>query len=189
VAQRIWLVSLALSIGVAVGAAAQQRPISGKVVSATTATPIAGAGVSVVGTSIGAVTNDRGEFTLSAPQGAVTLLVRGVGYRSRQVPVAADASSVNVNLDQDVFNLEAVVVTGQATGVEQRNLANAVTTVPSEQLNRAPVQTIEGALQGKIPGALIQMNSGAPGAAARSTCAASPPSTAAWTRSSWWTAL
>jgi len=56
-----------------------------------------------------------------------------------------------------------VVVTGQATGVEQRNLANAVTTVPTEQLNRAPVQTIEGALQGKIPGALIQMNSGAPG--------------------------
>src|SRR5207247_4888989 len=34
---------------------------------------------------------------------------------------------------------------------------------PTEQLTRAPGQTIEGALQGKIPGALIQMNSGAPG--------------------------
>ena len=162
-AQRIWLVSLVLSIGVGFGAGAQQRPITGKVVSATTATPIAGASVTVVGTPIGAVTNDRGEFALSAPPGAVTLLVRGVGYRSRQVPVAADASSASVSLEQDVFNLEAVVVTGQATGVEQRNLANAVTTVPTEQLNRAPVQTLEGALQGKIPGALIQMNSGAPG--------------------------
>src|SRR4029077_7537899 len=29
--------------------------------------------------------------------------------------------------------------------------------------NRAPTQTIESALQGKIPGAVIQMNSGAPG--------------------------
>jgi len=163
VAQRIWLVSLVLSIGVGFGAGAQQRPITGKVVSATTATPVAGASVTVVGTPIGAVTNDRGEFALSAPPGAVTLLVRGVGYRSRQVPVAADASSASVSLEQDVFNLEAVVVTGQATGVEQRNLANAVTTVPTEQLNRAPVQTLEGALQGKIPGALIQMNSGAPG--------------------------
>ncbi len=162
-AQRIWLVSLALSIGVGIGASAQQRPITGKVVSATTAAPVAGASVTVVGTSIGAVTNDRGEFSLSAPPGAVTLLVRGVGYRSRQVPVAADVSSASVSLEQDVFNLEAVVVTGQATGVEQRNLANAVTTVPTEQLNRAPVQTLEGALQGKIPGALIQMNSGAPG--------------------------
>src|SRR5438093_8407608 len=135
----------------------------GKVVSATTAAPIAGASVTVVGTPIGAVTNGRGEFSRSVPPGAVTLLVREVGYRSRQVPVAADASTATVSLEQDVFNLEAVVVTGQATGVSQQNLANAVTTVPTEQLNRAPVQTIEGALQGKIPGALIQMNSGAPG--------------------------
>ncbi len=162
-AQRIWLVSLALSISVSIGAAAQQRPISGKVISATTATPVAGASVSVVGTPIGAVTNDRGEFLLSAPQGAVTLLVRGVGYRSRQLTLAPEASTVSASLEPDVFNLEAVVVTGQATGVERRNLANAVTTVETAQLNRAPSQTIESALQGKIPGALIQMNSGAPG--------------------------
>ncbi len=162
--QRISLVSLALSLAVGVGAAAgQQRAITGKVVSTSTSEPIAGATVSVLGTPIAAITNDRGEFSLSAPQGAVTLLVRGVGFRSRQVPVAADVSSAAVSLEQDVFNLEAVVVTGQATGVSQRNLANAVTTVPAEQLNRAPVQTLEGALQGKIPGALIQMNSGAPG--------------------------
>jgi TonB-linked SusC/RagA family outer membrane protein len=164
VVQRISLVSLALSLAVGVGAAAgQQRAITGKVVSTSTSEPIAGATVSVLGTPIAAITNDRGEFSLSAPQGAVTLLVRGVGFRSRQVPVAADVSSAAVSLEQDVFNLEAVVVTGQATGVSQRNLANAVTTVPAEQLNRAPVQTLEGALQGKIPGALIQMNSGAPG--------------------------
>lgn len=160
--QRISVVSLALSV-VASIAAAQQRPITGKVSSATTSAPVAGASVSVVGTPVAAVTNGEGQFSISAPAGAVTLLVRGVGFRSRQVPVAAEASTVNVSLEQDVFNLEAVVVTGQATGVERRNLANAVTTVPTEQLNRAPVQTIEGALQGKVPGALIQMNSGAPG--------------------------
>ncbi len=162
-AQRIWLVSLALSVGVGIGAAAQQRPISGKVLSATTATPIAGASVSVVGTPIGAVTNDRGEFSLSAPEGAVTLSVRGVGFKRQQLAVRADQANVNVTLEPDVFNLEAVVITGQATGVEQRNLANAVTTVNAELLNRAPTQTIESALQGKIPGAVIQMNSGAPG--------------------------
>jgi TonB-linked SusC/RagA family outer membrane protein len=164
VVQRIWFVSLALSLAVGLdAAAAQQRPITGKVVSTSTAEPIAGATVSVVGTPIAAITNDRGDFSLSAPEGAVTLLVRGVGFRSRQVPVAADASSATVSLEQDVFNLEAVVVTGQATGVERRNLANAVSTVDAQELNRAPSQTIESALQGKIPGALIQMNSGAPG--------------------------
>ncbi|OLE76901.1 MAG: hypothetical protein AUG74_02650 [Bacteroidetes bacterium 13_1_20CM_4_60_6] len=151
-------------MSVAVGvAAAQQRPITGKVVSATTTEPVAGASVTVVGTPIGAVTNDRGDFSLVVPQGAVTITVRAVSYKRRQLQVPAEQASVSVSLEPDVFNLEAVVVTGQATGVEQRNLANAITTVPTEQLNRAPVQTIEGALQGKVPGALIQMNSGAPG--------------------------
>src|SRR5205814_969653 len=119
--------------------------------------------VSVIGTPISAISNDRGEFSLAGAGGTVTLSVRAVSYKRRQVTVPGDQASVSVSLEPDVFNLEAVVVTGQATGVEQRNLANAVTTVPTEQLNRAPVQTIEGALQGKIPGALVQMNSGAPG--------------------------
>ena len=162
--QRISLLSLALSLVVGVGAAAaQHRPITGKVVSAATTEPIAGATVSVVGTPIAAITNDRGEFALSAPEGAVTLSVRAVSYKRRQLDVPADQSSVTVSLEQDVFNLEAVVITGQATAVAQKNLANAVTTVGAEQLDRAPTQTIESALQGKIPGALIQMNSGAPG--------------------------
>ncbi|HEV2751771.1 MAG TPA: SusC/RagA family TonB-linked outer membrane protein [Gemmatimonadales bacterium] len=164
--QRISFVSLALSLAVGV-ASAQQRPITGKVVGSATSAPVAGASVTVVGTPIGAVTNDQGEFTISAPAGPITLLIRSVGYRSRQVPVTADASSVTANLDQDVFNLEAVVVTGQVTGVAQRNLANAVTTLPAAEINRAPTQTLEGALQGKIPGALIQENSGAPGGGAQ----------------------
>jgi len=163
VLSRVSFVSLALSLVVGVGAAAQQRPIRGKVVSAATAEPVAGASVAVAGTPITALTNDRGEFSLAAPEGAVTLLVRSVGFKHAQLPVAAGGGDVTVRLEQDVFNLEAVVITGQATGVEQRNLANAVTTVTAAQLNRAPTQTLESALQGKVPGALVQMNSGAPG--------------------------
>src|SRR5207244_1762056 len=92
-----------------------------------------------------------------------TLAIRNIRFKHQRVLVPADQSTVQVSLEQDVFNLEAVVVTGQATGVEQRNLANAVTVVNADQLVRAPTQTLESALQGKIPGALIQMNSGAPG--------------------------
>jgi TonB-linked SusC/RagA family outer membrane protein len=54
-------------------------------------------------------------------------------------------------------------VTGAATTVSSANAANAVTVVSSERLNRVPSQTIDQALQGKIPGALITQNSGAPG--------------------------
>jgi len=163
---RVSFVSLALSL-VAGVATAQQRSVHGKVVSAATTQPIAGASVTVAGTPIAGLTNDQGEFTLAAPAGAVTLLVRGVGFKHAQLAVTAEESDVTVRLDPDVFNLEAVVVTGQVTGVAQRNLANAVTTVTGEEVNRAPSQTLESALQGKIPGALIQENSGAPGGGAQ----------------------
>jgi len=134
--------------------AAQQRPITGKVTGSLDGKPIAGATVAVVGSTMLAVTNGTGDYTVLVPGGPVTLSVRAVGYKRRLVNVRGDQGTADVTLEADIFNLEAIVVTGQATGVEQRNLANAVTTVSPENLNRAPTQTIESALQGKIPGAL-----------------------------------
>lgn len=163
--QHIWvgLVALSLSVGLAGAAGAQQRTIAGRVSNAVSDEPVAGATVSVVGTVIAAVTDARGQFTLLAPDGPHTLAVRAIGYKRRLMLVGPDQTSVAIGLEQDVFNLEAVVVTGQATSIEQKNLANAITSVSAEELVRAPSATIESALQGKVPGALIQMNSGAPG--------------------------
>jgi TonB-dependent starch-binding outer membrane protein SusC len=150
-------------------ARAQARVITGKVASAQTGQPISSANIAVLGTIIVAVTNDRGEYTLSAGTGDVRLQVRAVGFKRKTVTVGSDQGQMDVSLDQDVFNLEAVVVTGQATAVEQRNLANAVATIAPEVLTRAPTPTIESAVQGKIPGALVQTNSGAPGGGAQIT--------------------
>ncbi|HWZ27600.1 MAG TPA: SusC/RagA family TonB-linked outer membrane protein, partial [Gemmatimonadales bacterium] len=142
---------------------AQQRIITGHITSALTKDSLNGASVAVLGTAVAAVTNEKGAFSLFAPDGTVTLLVRMIGFKRQQVTVAGDQSVADVVLEPDVFHLDAIVVTGLVTGVEQKNLANAVSTVASDELSRAPAQTIESALQGKVPGALIQMNSGAPG--------------------------
>ena len=161
---RALFVSLALSLAVGVGAAAgQQRQITGRVISATTHEPVGGASVSVLGTTIVTLVRDQGQFSLSAPQGEVTLVVRRIGYRRSQVVVPATQESVEFALEPDVFNLEAVVVTGIATGVERRNAGNAVAAVSSSDLAYAPTPSIEQQLQGKVAGADIQQNSGAPG--------------------------
>ena len=163
----MWLLALSLLVVGAGAAAGQQRSISGRVGSAVSDEPVAGATVVVVGTAISAVTDARGQFTLSAPDGVVTLVVRAIGYKRRTVAVGPEQATVAVGLEQDIFNLEAVVVTGQATSIEQKNLANAVSSVTAEELGRAPTPTIESTLQGKVPGALIQLNSGAPGGGAQ----------------------
>jgi len=76
------------------------------------------------------------------------------------VPVDADTGPSDVKMNQSY--LEEMVVVGRATKMARKNLPNTVATVKAEDLARCPAQTVEAALQGKIVGANIQSNSGAP---------------------------
>ena len=144
-------------------AGAQVRQVTGRVTNAETGQGLSEATVSVSGTRILAQTGNEGNYVLNAPDGDLTLVVRAIGYKRREVPVPASQGTADVALDPDVFKLQEIVITGQATGVERQNLPNAVATVDAADISRAPTPTLESALQGKIPGALIQANSGAPG--------------------------
>jgi len=145
-------------------ALAQGRTVTGTVRDTVSGAPIEAARILVQGTPLIAGTNANGQYTLSGvPSGDVTLQVRAVGYRRRELPLAAGATSLNVMLEKDVFKMEEIVITGQATGIERRNLANAVATVGSEDLGYHPTASLEQQLQGKVAGAEISSNSGAPG--------------------------
>ena len=140
---RSCLVSLALALSFgAASATAQQRQITGRVTSATTGDAVVGASVAVVGTTIEAATGNDGRFAVAAPEGDVTLVVRRIGFKRKSVPVPAAQSTVEVTLDPDVFNLEAIVVTGQATGVERRFAPNAIATIPAGDFSRVPVPSV-----------------------------------------------
>ena len=162
-AQRTSLFALALVALGAAGASGQERQISGRVTSATNGEPIAGVNVSVTGAAFAAVTNADGRYTIAAPSGAATLAFRRIAFKRREVSVPAGQNVADVALEADVFNLEAVVVTGQATGVERRNAAIATSVVTGSEVTSVPAPAIDRALQGRVPGAYIQQNSGAPG--------------------------
>jgi TonB-dependent starch-binding outer membrane protein SusC len=155
--------SLLLLVLVSASAFAQNRRITGRITVEGSGEPVAAASVSVVGTALGAYTDDQGRFSIAAPEGPVTLRVRRIGYIQKSVPIPAGATESNVGLARDILQLETQVVTGTATTVSSVNAANAVTVVSGEKLNKVPAQTIDYALQGKVPGAIITQNSGAPG--------------------------
>lgn len=142
---------------------AQTRVVTGSVSDATTGQPVSGAAVAVAGTALGAFTNDDGNFSVAVAPGEVALEVTMLGYQPAAVAVPAGVDNVDVALRMDVLNLDEVVVTGQATGVSRRNLANAVSSVSARELDRVPAASVEQALRGKVAGANIQSNSGAPG--------------------------
>lgn len=159
----VWLALVCLVVGGGT-LAAQTRVLTGTVRDSATGSPVAGATVTIQGSRLGAYTKDNGAFIIAnAPDADVTLVVRFIGYKRRTVTVPASEPTVDIAMARDFLKLEEIVVTGQSTGVEKQNLPNAVATVSSDELQRTHAQTLESALQGKVAGAYIQQNSGAPG--------------------------
>jgi TonB-linked SusC/RagA family outer membrane protein len=155
--------SLLLLVLFSASAFAQTRRVSGRVTVEGSGEGIVAASVNVVGTSVGTYTDDQGRYSLNVPDGPTTLRVRRIGYTQKTIALPAGATDANISLARDVLQLETQVVTGTATSVSSVNAANAVTVISGDKLNRAPAQTIDYALQGKIPGAIVTQNSGAPG--------------------------
>ncbi len=155
--------ALVCIVALSARAEAQARQITGTVVEEEGEIPISSAQIQVKGTTIGTLAEADGSFTLNVPEGDIVLAVRRVSYSPAEVTVSANQSSVRIALKKDVLQLEQVVVTGQATGISKRNLANSVATVNAEQITKVSSQSIDQALQGKVVGAQIQTNSGAPG--------------------------
>jgi TonB-dependent starch-binding outer membrane protein SusC len=144
---------------------AQERTITGRVTRAETAQPIVGAAVVVVapGAWRPAYTGADGRFTLRAPAGPVRLRVTAFGYTPADAAVTAEQTATEVTLVSDVFRLNEVVVTGQATTTDRRNATTSVAFVSGEEVSRVSAPTMLNALTGKVTGVNLQTNSGAPG--------------------------
>ncbi|PSL46678.1 TonB-linked SusC/RagA family outer membrane protein [Chitinophaga niastensis] len=141
-----------------------QQNISGKIKDAVSGNPIPGVTVRVPNVNKGTISDAGGAYTLSVPSGTSSLILSSTGYKTKTISLAPGASVVNVQMEEDFARLDEIVVTGLATTVKRSNLANAVATISGKELNGvAPAQTFDAALSGKVPGALITANSGAPG--------------------------
>jgi TonB-linked SusC/RagA family outer membrane protein len=138
------------------------REVTGKVTQASGA-PLQDASVGVLGQAIGVRTNERGEYRLRIPAGDITLQARAIGFKRMVIRLAAGQVKADFALDKDVLQLEGVTVTGVASSIEKRIAATAVASVNSQQLSAVPSVSLENSLQGKVVGANISMNNGAPG--------------------------
>src|SRR6266498_169698 len=142
----------------------QARTVSGKVTD-TTNTPLANVSVQVKGASTGTTTDVSGNFSLSVPSTTSVLVFSYTGMAQQEITVG-DQSTVNVQLRAASGTLSEVVVIGYGTS-RKSDLTGSVATVKSERLLDKPVTNVSQALQGKVPGVDVSINTSAPGEAAK----------------------
>lgn len=140
------------------------QPVSGLVTDATSGESLPGVNVLVVGTNVGTTTGVDGRYSVTIPSGRQALEFSFVGYRTRTVTVSAGQTTVDVALQEDILGLDEAVVTGLASSVSRANLANSVETISARDLAEITTpQTLDGAINGKVTGAVITSYTGAPG--------------------------
>lgn len=139
---------------------AQQKTISGTVTD-NTGFGMPGVSVLVKGTSVGTITNSDGKYTLSAVPSKSTLVFSFVGYKSQEIAVESK-SIINVVIQEDAIGMEDLVVIGYGTTTKKK-MVGAISSLDSKKLEQTAFSNVGQALQGQVPGLIVQNNGGTPG--------------------------
>ena len=115
-----WNAILALVLCLLAGSAmAQERTISGRVVSGDDGTALPGVNVVVKGTTNGTVTDADGNYRVAATGSNIVLVFSFIGLQTQEVS-AGERSTVDVTMAADVTQLAEIVVTSQGIEKETR---------------------------------------------------------------------
>jgi TonB-linked SusC/RagA family outer membrane protein len=139
---------------------AQDKTVSGMVVSSADNEPLAGVSVQIKGTTTGNVTDGDGKYTLKASVGQI-LVFSYIGYVGREIVVGTSAT-IDVALAENSEQLDEVVVVGY--GVRKKKLVTGATVqIKGESISGRNTTNPLQAMQGLTPGVSIISTSGQPG--------------------------
>lgn len=143
---------------------AQQRTITGTVLSDDDKTPLAGVTIRVRGTQRQTQTDANGNFSISVNPGE-TLQLSYVGYEAQDVRPGS-GNTIAVSLKATDASLTEVVVTAMDIKRNPRELGYSVQKIDGEEIQRTQRENFLNSLQGRIAGATITSTSGNAGASA-----------------------
>jgi TonB-linked SusC/RagA family outer membrane protein len=146
------------------GVVAQTRVISGVVTSSEDKSPIPGVTIVVKSTTIGTTTNIDGKYVLTVPLKYDMLTFSYVGMKTKEVKIG-ESITLDVVLDPDVMNLDAIVVTAIGIPRETKALSYSVQNVSSDDIGKAAQTDMINSLQGKVSDVQVVSSSGVAGAA------------------------
>src|SRR5450759_5259057 len=129
-------------------AAMQQQKITGTVTDKNG--PIPGANVIVTGTTMGAITDFEGKYSIDVPPGSKSLTFSFIGMAPQEISIGT-LTQINVTMAESAIGLEEVVVIGYGTQ-KKSSVTGAVVTMKTEDVKNIPVPNLSNALAGRLSG-------------------------------------
>lgn len=133
---------------------AQERTVSGKVISGEDQQPVPGVNVLVKGTTNGAITDIDGSFKINVGATDDVLVFSFVGFNTQELSLGG-RTSVDVTLASDTKQLEEVVVTALGIKKELRTLGYTTQEVKGQDLVKAREPNPLNSLTGKVAGLTV----------------------------------
>lgn len=168
------LAVIILNTSVLLAQAPQFSTIKGKVIDSKDKLPVIGASVVELdkdGRTLSGVSTDiNGNFALKVSSTSNQLSVSFIGYKTFRQGING-RSQINISLVASANELADVVVTskrpvsnGTGLRIDERNSTLASSTIHAKDLEELSAQSIDQALQGRMPGVDFGASSGDPGA-------------------------
>jgi len=145
------------------GAALQAQGVlvTGTVTSADDGSALPGVSVVVQGTTIGAVTDFEGTYSITAPGSDAVLVFSFVGMKTATVDVAGQ-TTIDVVLETDALGIDEVMVVAYGT-TKKASFTGSAETVSQDKIENIQATSVSKLLEGATAGIQTTSSSGQPG--------------------------
>lgn len=138
-----------------------EQTITGTVTDQENGEPLPGVNILAKGTTMGTVTDIEGDYRVTVADDVSTLVFSSIGYTTQEVDIQGRAT-IDVTMEPDVQSLSEVVVVGYGEK-EKGELTGSISNISGNSIEQTSQMNLTQALQGKIPGLVVNNRGGIPG--------------------------
>ena len=135
----------------------QQKTVTGRIADAS-GQALPGVNIQEKGTTIGAISDVDGKFSINVTSNNSVLVFSFIGYSSQEAVVGTQ-TVLNITLVESAVGLDEIVVVGYGTQLK-RAISGSVTNITEKSFNAGITRTAADFIQGKVAGLTITTSTG-----------------------------